>query len=92
MSKKDCGSKRLLSVDDACIQLGGICRGTFYRLATEKRLPLYRLRRLTRVRQADLDAVVSALPQGRSPSPNPRVRPRSLGGAADDTGSPSTPA
>jgi hypothetical protein len=74
-SGRTANEERLLSVSEARWRLGGIGTTTFYRLARDLHLPLYRLGgKLTRVRERDLAALVATLPEGPLPSPNPRTR------------------
>jgi excisionase family DNA binding protein len=65
---------RLLDLDAACERLGGIARSTLYALVAENSFPLCKLGpRLSRVRESDLEAFIARIPEGRSPSPNPRA-------------------
>ena len=58
--------QRLLSVAEVRARLGGISRSRFYTWASETDLPIVKLGRLTRVREADLAAYLASL------SPRPR--------------------
>jgi excisionase family DNA binding protein len=53
--------ERLLNVREVRARLGGISRSRFYTLAHEADLPLVKLGRLTRVREADLAAYLASL-------------------------------
>jgi excisionase family DNA binding protein len=53
--------QRLLSVAEVRARLGGISRARFYTLVREIDLPLIKLGRLTRVREADLAAYLATL-------------------------------
>jgi predicted DNA-binding transcriptional regulator AlpA len=55
--------ERLLTIAEVRQRLGGISHSRFYTLARELDLPLYKLGRLTRVRQRDLAAAVARLPK-----------------------------
>jgi len=54
---------RLLTISEVRQRLGGISHSRFYTLARELDLPLYKLGRLTRVRERDLAAAVVRLPK-----------------------------
>lgn len=74
-NQKEYRSVRLMTVDDVADQIG-VCKRTVYEWVADGRLPHFRLGRVLRFRQADIDTFI--LKQIEESQPEERLDPDDL--------------